>query len=161
MLVRDGLVVDILNVDGQHCVSNMGENWCMGRKPMVLGGIYREHQYLEQGKPNPTCTEQQEILRWNKFVQTWSTAARNSKVVILGDTNLDFLRWQQPEHHLKKKMVEKVKDPWLPANDTGSDKDMEELARLPPGPMLDELAREACLLSEHTKPSTGARSRGP
>ena len=51
-----------------------------------------------------TATRQQlqmeQEARWNKIVTKWEEAGRNGNCIVIGDINLDMLRWSQPEQHL-------------------------------------------------------------
>ena len=37
------------------------------------------------------------IQRWEKHIEGWAAATRNARSVLIGDLNLDFSRWQDPE----------------------------------------------------------------
>ena len=39
-----------------------------GRKPMLLGAVYRKHRYLLQDDPTISASDQQQLVRWSKFV---------------------------------------------------------------------------------------------
>ena len=39
-----------------------------GRRPMLIGGIYREHRYIYTQDDSVSSTDQQQFLRWTKFV---------------------------------------------------------------------------------------------
>ena len=82
----------------------------VGRKPMTIGMIYREHQYLKSDTLENSLTPKKQLDRWKKFISSWKTAAvAGSDIMIMGDLNLDYSRWGQPEHnHLK--MVDLVKE---------------------------------------------------
>ena len=75
---------------------------------MLVGGCTGSTKFLMQDEPNLSGSEHQQVLRWNKFVDRWKSAARNKDVLVIGDVNLDFRRWQDPDSgHIR--MVEKVK----------------------------------------------------
>ena len=77
------------------------------KNSIQLGGIYREHRQLGITSPDATRLEiqMQQESRWEKIIRSWSRAGMNSNCVVIGDINLDYLRWMNPEDHLKK-MVE-------------------------------------------------------
>ena len=79
------------------------------RNSLVIGGVYREHQQL--GRVNANTTRQELMVeqegRWTKIVKNWCKAGRSSKCIVLGDMNLDFLRWQDPDQY-QVNMVELV-----------------------------------------------------
>ena len=81
-----------------------------GRKPLRVGGYYREHTLLRQdADPNRTGDPQFQKARWDQLVGSWKTAAANDyNCILIGDLNLDFLEWGHPEER-HKSMVEKVK----------------------------------------------------
>ena len=79
-----------------------------GRKPVYLSGIYREHRFLFQ-QTDESASDRSQTARWNKFIDAWKRAATGNKnVIVIGDTNLDFLRWNDPDPN-KVTMVEKTK----------------------------------------------------
>ena len=109
MLVKSDVQVEVLD---EFMDSEVAAIWVKlaikGKKPLVVSGIYREHQYLEQGADNTSESDRSQLERWRRYVNTWSRAARRYEIVVLGDTNLDWLRWDQPEQS-KVKMVDLVK----------------------------------------------------
>ena len=79
-----------------------------GRKSVTLGFMYREHQYIWQDLQGDSGSIQNQNVRLNTFVEQWKSAARGADLILLGDLNLDFSKWQQPEQaHVK--MVDKIK----------------------------------------------------
>ena len=110
LLIRDNLEVEILEnyMDAETATIwvriGSGKN-----NSITVGGIYREHQQLGRIDPNATSREVQleQEKRWRIIVNKWKLAARNQNCVVLGDLNLDYLRWNNPEFHLQK-MVELV-----------------------------------------------------
>ena len=57
---------------------------------------------LLKQKPNPTKTDAAQLERWNLFLIGWKKAARNKFCILIGDVNLDFCRWHNPEPaHIK------------------------------------------------------------
>ena len=80
-------------------------------KSIVVGGVYREHQQLGQVDINATRMEKQKKQenRWRKIVRNWVNAGRNCSCIVIGDMNLDYLRWANPEQHLIQ-MVEYTQD---------------------------------------------------
>ena len=80
-----------------------------GRKPMLVGAIYREHRYLLQDDPGISASDHQQFLRWSKYIEKWKQSVKHGDVTVIGDTNLDFLRWGNPAQR-QVKMVDKVKE---------------------------------------------------
>ena len=79
-----------------------------GGKKIFIGGIYREHKLLRQALPNDTDSEIQQTNRWSQFIQQWTAANQLGDVIVIGDTNLDELKWSAPEH-INLNMVNLVK----------------------------------------------------
>ena len=87
----------------------MGFNQLLLQEKMTVGGVYREHQLLYQPRPNPTLPEEAQIDRWLLLLESWKLAGRKSMCTVLGDMNLDYLRWENPDqaHAI---MVDTTKD---------------------------------------------------
>ena len=81
-----------------------------GRKPLRIGGMYREQSLLRQNEdPNKSDDPKLQIVRWSQQVAGWkAAAANNSPCIVIGDINLDFLEWTQP-HYRVAKMVKETK----------------------------------------------------
>ena len=110
MLVKQGVDVELMP---DLMDSQVAAIWVKlrskGRKPLVLSGIYREHRYLDGAESEGSESLNNQLERWRTYVNTWARAAAKHNVIILGDTNLDFKRWDSPENN-KIKMVELVKE---------------------------------------------------
>ena len=112
LIVRDGLQIEVL----EHLMEDdiaaiwvrVGEN---KRNSIIVGGIYREHQILGRNRNDVTSQEilQEQEQRWEKVIRKWKVAAKMGSCVILGDLNLDFLRWNDP-HFCQKNMIELVQN---------------------------------------------------
>ena len=61
----------------------------------MVSGIYREHSVLLQEQV--TDSESLQNARWKIFINQWTTANRLGDCIVLGDTNLDFLKWASPD----------------------------------------------------------------
>ena len=68
-----------------------------GGRPMHIGGIFCDHRLLLQDQPNMTGTPHLHKLRWNRIVKGWKLAAKNAKCITIGDSNLDYKRWDNPD----------------------------------------------------------------
>ena len=79
------------------------------RSSIVFGGIYREHRQL--GRTDPDITRQElkieQELRWTEIIEKWSQAGRNVNCVVLGDMNLDYMKWHDPDQ-FQEEMVDLV-----------------------------------------------------
>ena len=67
-----------------------------GVKTLNIGAVYREHTSLNQDII--TNSEPQQFERWNNCVEQWHKASRKGDCIIIGDTNLDDLRWLRPDN---------------------------------------------------------------
>ena len=68
-----------------------------GRKSLLIGSIYREHFLIKQGEPNISRNQDQQEYRWDKFIKQWVNASRNGPCLVVGDVNLDQLKWNNPD----------------------------------------------------------------
>ena len=63
MLVRDGIDVKILN---EYSDSSVAGIWvklgARGRKPMVIGGIYREHRFIHHLNDNDSGSVENQTI---------------------------------------------------------------------------------------------------
>ena len=109
-LVKEGMEIKIHSEWMHQDVAVVWLSLKNGNKGrLYVGGVYREHQMLLKPKPNPTKTLDAQLDRWNKFLLGWKKATKNKNVVLIGDTNLDFLRWDSPDQS-HEKMVQRSKD---------------------------------------------------
>ena len=109
LLVREGIDVKIhLNLMHEDIAAIWVSIRCGNKYKMKIGGIYREHQLMLKPKPNPSKTEAAQLARWNIFINCWKRAAKDKTCIVIGDTNLDYLTWDNPETHLAK-MVDRTK----------------------------------------------------
>ena len=66
------------------------------KKKFLVGQCYREWQYLNQ-PDNSSNTVEAQLSRWNQFLQQWEQAISTGlECHTLGDMNLNFLNWTQP-----------------------------------------------------------------
>ena len=95
-LVREGLQLQTVD---KWMSGNISSLWykisSKGCKTLYLGGIYREHSILQQNQP--TDTEALQNDRWKTFINQWSQANMLGDCIVLGDTNLDHLKWARPD----------------------------------------------------------------
>ena len=109
VLVRDNIDIKVIKELGDNRLSAL---WlkigARGRRPMIIGAIYREFRYIYQNIPDDSGSDRNQSHRWNLMIEKWKSAARMGDVTIMGDLNLDFARWDSPEFRVEK-LVEKVK----------------------------------------------------
>ena len=111
LLVKENIEFEVLNqFMPEECAAIWISVGRRGRKPLRIGGFYREHTLLRQGaNPNLSNDLQLQIARWDQYLACWKAAAANeANCILVGDLNLDYLEWGQPNsRHLR--MVEKTK----------------------------------------------------
>ena len=113
LMVREGVELTIMN---EYMADNIPAIWVKitsrGRKPLIIGGggrVYREFHHLLVPAPNNTDDKQLQLARWRKTILDWQRASRNSKCILIGDLNVDFLKWNDQNYRLKK-FVQILKD---------------------------------------------------
>ena len=79
----------------------------VGKKPFILGSIYREHKLLNRPGTNLTGNYQKE--RWNKVISQWESLQGMGQILVTGDLNLDHSRWNEVEYE-NQSMVTKLRD---------------------------------------------------
>ena len=80
-----------------------------GQRNLIIGSIYREQTLLKQQDPNLTDDDRLQKQRWSVILQQWLAASRMGDVVILADTNLDYIRWDNPAQR-NRHMVNETKN---------------------------------------------------
>ena len=68
-----------------------------GRSKLIVGGVYREHSRMGMTTQVNTESDHEQHRRWKKFIHQWMEAADNPSCIVIGDTNLNKLRWDTPE----------------------------------------------------------------
>ena len=72
LLAREGVKLSIMD---EYMGDEIPAIWVKlvtrGRKPLVIGGIYREFHLLLQPDPNNTDDKKLQIIRWNKTITGW------------------------------------------------------------------------------------------
>ena len=79
-----------------------------GQRSTLVCGIYREHTLIHENAAENSGHISQQKVRWKEFVRQWKHAATVKSCWIIGDTNLDALKWNQPDYE-HEEMVELVK----------------------------------------------------
>ena len=108
VLTKPGLNFHIM--DGNMC-EDIATIWMkfprVGRKPFILGSVYREHKLINRPGPNLSGSLQNE--RWSKIVDQWESIQGEGQVLVAGDLNLDHSRWDNPEYeHMN--MINELRD---------------------------------------------------
>ena len=105
-LVKDGIQIEHQEQWMNDKVASIWFKYASkGTKKLHLGGVYREHSLLK--KNLPTNSEALQTARWTQFVNQWLLASKSANCTVIGDTNLDHLKWTQPEQ-INKKMTNMV-----------------------------------------------------
>ena len=68
-----------------------------GSKGLLICGLYREHQYLLQDT-DWSLQPLEQSRRWSHFLRQVETARLSDICHIIGDVNLDFVKWNSPDH---------------------------------------------------------------
>ena len=112
MIVRNEIDVQLLPELMDKETSTIWIKIGKGKKnSWTIGGIYREHVVLGRGETHLSGNERQRLQewRWQRIVNKWQQASRNQRCLVMGDLNLDFLRWHNPDF-AHEAMVEAVQD---------------------------------------------------
>ena len=108
-LVKEGINYEIMNECMDESVAVIWIRVTLkGNRKMNIGGVYRDHKLLMQTQPNMTGDLQLQRLRWKKVIWGWKKAAKDSSCLLIGDTNLDYCKWDTPEPRVLN-MVNDVK----------------------------------------------------
>ena len=110
VLVQENFNIKVMEEKKEHGISTI---WMeiprKGQRPAVIGAIYREHHLMDQQQPNLTGDIRIQRQRWTTILNQWTTLPGGREVTVVGDLNLDFQKWTQPEpHHIQ--MIEEMKD---------------------------------------------------
>ena len=112
MLAKEGMEIE-LHPEWMH--EDLSIIWASvqysTRKKMRVGGVYREHRLLLQPQPNLTVSPMAQNIRWNQIINSWKLASRDVMCTLVGDTNLDYLKWGHPEDS-HRRMVERQGMKW-------------------------------------------------
>ena len=78
---------------------------------LLIGGCYRQHHILGRyySASSRLDVQKEQETRWEKYLRKLKRITRNKRAIVLGDFNLDHLRWESPEPHLSK-MVDDTKN---------------------------------------------------
>ena len=109
LIAKDNIKIEILEELMEEDISAI---WVrVGNKnktSLHIGSIYREHKHIAQPQPNLTGEFTAQNERWRRTVNMWKKANKNARSTMLGDINLDFLKWETPDNE-QIEMVNKTK----------------------------------------------------
>ena len=110
ILVRNNLNYQLMNEKMEQEISTI---WLKiprrGKKPFILGAIYREHHLLNQQQPNLSGSPALQKSRWKRTIKQWMDVQAGADVLIVGDLNLDHLLWRDPDP-AHSDMVNEIRD---------------------------------------------------
>ena len=108
LLSKDNLEI---NIESQLMDNTVASIWVKiskhGARRVLVGGIYREHRYLDQ-PTDISYQPAQQLSRWNTFLKQVEKASSTASCHVIGDVNMDFLRWMNPDQ-AHKNLVEITK----------------------------------------------------
>ena len=94
-LVKNGVTTKVMT---NHMSKDISSIWLQiirkGPKKLVVGGVYREHRFLNQ-QDDSSGTQAAQLSRWNKATQQWLEAGRGNDCIVMGDCNVDAIKWDQ------------------------------------------------------------------
>ena len=80
-----------------------------GKKGLIIGGIYREQTLLGQDEGSLSSCPLEERKIWKNVLSQWKMAGRMGQCIVLGDTNLDIMKWNHPDQAVAE-MTENTKN---------------------------------------------------
>ena len=80
-----------------------------GKRNLLLGAIYREQTVTGIPTPNNMAEVGQKVDRWRQILRQWTEVGNRNDTYVVGDTNLDFHRWDTPSQ-VCSQMVEDTKN---------------------------------------------------
>ena len=110
LIAKDSIEVNILQ---DYMDDEIPSIWCKigsKKKGITVGGFYREYTQLgtEHEQDNPQIRQQKQEARWDKWMTQWKLASRVANCYVIGDLNLDYLKWGNPDSP-QEAMIEAVK----------------------------------------------------
>ena len=101
LLVRESIEVEVKKDLMDNLVTSIWVKVLGHNSNILIGGIYREHQFLHQ-QDDSSLQPQEQLRRWNAFLEQIERASTSSNCHIIGDFNLDHIRWATPpQHHIQ------------------------------------------------------------
>ena len=112
MIARENLNVKMLD---QHMDDKTASIWCRignsKKSAITIGGIYREFSQLgiDDRNDSQLTKQRRQEWRWRRIVNHWKTAGRNTNCFVIGDLNLDHLKWGSPDNN-QETMIDMIKE---------------------------------------------------
>lgn len=84
-----------------------------GRKKLLCGQLYREHQY-QNSPDNVSKSEAAQFERWEKMIDQWRRS-QSVKIdtIVLGDVNIDYLKWSSPKY-FQRRLIDRIEEEIIP-----------------------------------------------
>ena len=76
-------------------------------RPLRIGCIYREQTLHSDVRPNPTGSPVKQLVRSDRILEKWETNPKNYNTVVLGDLNVNMLKWDNA-NGLQKDLIERL-----------------------------------------------------
>ena len=106
LLVKDGTSFkvreDLMSPDAANIWIELSTN---GGRKILVGQIYREFQILGQSG-HDSASEASQLERWRTIVGNWAKAGRERDTLVLGDLNIDYLKWGSETGHKGRLITE-------------------------------------------------------
>ena len=80
-----------------------------GRRTTLVCGVYRDHTLLLDDAPENSGHITMQKARWKNFARQWKNAASVKSCWVMGDLNLDVMKWNSPEDD-HEEMIEIIKN---------------------------------------------------
>ena len=69
-----------------------------GNRRLILGGMYREHKLIGDPTDARIGGYEHQAARWRAFIEQWKRADKLGEVHVIGDLNVDMMKWDRPEY---------------------------------------------------------------
>ena len=105
LLVKEGM---IFSVEHNRMEDEFSSIWIKvggrGRSKLLIGGVYRDHYFIRQEGHNDTRDPVRQEQMWTRFINQWVDASHQGEVLVIGDTNVDTLKWDNPDPGMENMM---------------------------------------------------------
>ena len=111
LLAKDDITLEIVTENVNKEAAMIWVKIGASRKDnLLIGGLYRQHQLLGDSR-NISKAQQliEQEARWCKIINKWKNMSRNKNCLVIGDINLDHLKWSTPDGR-QEKMVDELKN---------------------------------------------------
>ena len=103
VLVREGTRYELLDNVMDHGTAAIWMKIPLrGRRPLTIGCIYQEHQLIHLPNLTESGSEASQVRRWRMILQQWIQASNSNDTVVVGDLNLDVVKWLNPDQGITR-----------------------------------------------------------